>query len=284
MFRQVTIIGPGLLGGSLSLAVKKMDISEELVIWARSEKSINKAVQTFPFARIEKDLQESVRGSDLIIICTPVETIGDVLQQIKPFIDENSLVTDVGSIKGSICSIAQEIFGDSMASFIGSHPMAGSEKSGMEFSDPMLFMNRACILTPMDNVKESDLLSLRKFWEKMGMIVQILDPSSHDKIIADLSHLPHLISSILAHSLAPKQESAQKVGGQGLADTTRIAEGDANLWSNILLENKKNLIQALQNFKRSLDSVELSLEEGDIDKLRDFLEEGKEFRHSLQSK
>jgi prephenate dehydrogenase len=171
-----------------------------------------------------------------------------------------------------------------MASFIGSHPMAGSEKSGMEFSDPMLFMNRACILTPMDNVKESDLLSLRKFWEKMGMIVQILDPSSHDKIIADLSHLPHLISSILAHSLAPKQEAAQKVGGQGLADTTRIAEGDANLWSNILLENKKNLIPALQNFKRSLDSVELSLKEGDIDKLRDFLEEGKEFRHSLQSK
>jgi prephenate dehydrogenase len=284
MFRQVTIIGPGLLGGSLSLAVKKMDISEELVIWARSENSLNKAVQTFPFARIEKDLQESVRGSDFIIICTPVETIGDVLQQIKPFIDENSLVTDVGSIKGSICNIAQETFGDSRASFIGSHPMAGSEKSGMEFSDPMLFMNRACILTPMDNVKESDLLSLRKFWEKMGMIVQILDPSSHDKIIADLSHLPHLISSILAHSLASKQEAAQKVGGQGLADTTRIAEGDANLWSNILLENKKNLIQALQNFKRSLDSVELSLEEGDIDKLRDFLEEGKEFRHSLQSK
>jgi len=284
MFRQVTIIGPGLLGGSLSLAVKKMDLSEELVIWARSEKSVNKAAQTFPFARIEKGLEESVRGSDLIIICTPVETIGDILKQIKPFLEENSLVTDVGSIKGTICNLAQQTLGDSMASFIGSHPMAGSEKSGMEFSDPMLFMNRACILTPMDNVKESDLLSLRKFWEKMGMVVQILDPASHDKIIADLSHLPHLISSILAHSLAEIQEEAQKLGGQGLADTTRIAEGDANLWSNILLENKKNLIPALQKFKRSLDSVELSLEEGDIDKLRDFLEEGKEFRHSLQSK
>ena len=148
----------------------------------------------------------------------------------------------------------------------------------------MLFINRACILTPMDNVKESDLLSLRKFWEKMGMVVQILDPASHDKIIAGLSHLPHLISSILAHSLAEIQEEAQKLGGQGLADTTRIAEGDANLWSNILLENKKNLIPALQKFKRSLDSVERSLEEGDIDKLRDFLEDGKEFRHSLQSK
>ena len=284
MFRQVTIIGPGLLGGSLSLAVKKMDLSEELVIWARSEKSVNNAAQKFPFARIEKGLEESVRGSDLIIICTPVETIGDILKQIKPFLGESSLVTDVGSIKGTICNIAQQTLGDSMASFIGSHPMAGSEKSGMEFSDPMLFINRACILTPMDNFKESDLLSLRKFWEKMGMVVQILDPASHDKIIADLSHLPHLISSILAHSLAEIQEEAQKLGGQGLADTTRIAEGDANLWSNILLENKKNLIPALQNFKRSLDSVELSLEEGDIDKLRDFLEEGKEFRHSLQSK
>ena len=108
MFRQVTIIGPGLLGGSLSLAVKKMAISEELVIWARSEKSLNKAVQTFPFARIEKDLQESVRGSDLIIICTPVEIIGDILKKIKPFIHKNSLVTDVGSIKGSICSIARK--------------------------------------------------------------------------------------------------------------------------------------------------------------------------------
>lgn len=266
------------------MAVKKMDLSEELVIWARSEKSVNKAAQTFPFARIEKGLEESVRGSDLIIICTPVETIGDILKQIKPFLEENSLVTDVGSIKGTICNLAQQTLGDSMASFIGSHPMAGSEKSGMEFSDPMLFINRACILTPMDNVKESDLLCLRKFWEKMGMVVQILDPASHDKIIADLSHLPHLISSILAHSLAEIQEEAQKLGGQGLADTTRIAEGDANLWSNILLENKKNLIPALQKFKRSLDSVELSLEEGDNDKLRDFLEEGKEFRHSLQSK
>lgn len=284
MFRQVTIIGPGLLGGSLSLAVKKMDLSEELVIWARSEKSINKAVQTFPFARIEKDLEESVRGSDFIIICTPVETIGDILEQIKPFLRENSLVTDVGSIKGKICTVAQETLGDSMATFIGSHPMAGSEKSGMEFSDPMLFMDRACILTPMDKVKESDLLSLRKFWEKMGMVVQILDPASHDKIIADLSHLPHLISSILAHSLAEIQEEAQKLGGQGLADTTRIAEGDANLWSNILLENKQNLIPALQKFKRSLDFVELSLDEGDICKLRDFLEEGKQFRHSLHSK
>ena len=115
------------------MAVKKMHLSEELVIWARSQKSINKAVQAFPFARIEKGLEESVLGSDLIIICTPVETIGDILKQIKPFLGENSLVTDVGSIKGSICNIAQETLGDSMASFIGSHPMAGSENPEWSF-------------------------------------------------------------------------------------------------------------------------------------------------------
>ena len=282
MFEQVTVIGPGLLGSSLVLAIQERGLAKKVVIWARSEKTAEKTRKKLPVDRVEQDLENSVQGSDFVVICTPVETIAAILKKIAPIAEDDSIVTDVGSVKALICQEAKNLFKSISASFIGSHPMAGSEKSGMENADPKLFIKQPCIITPLASEEELGIDKLLNFWTELGMVTYRLGPKEHDQKMALFSHLPHLVSSILSHSISSHTEDARQLSGQGLRDTVRISGGDPNLWTGILSENKNNLLESLDKFEESLKVARSILTGQQRKSLCSFLEEAAQFKKSLK--
>lgn len=282
MFEQVTVIGPGLLGSSLVLAIQERGLAKKVVIWARSEKTAEKTRKKLSVDLVEQDLKNSVRGSDFVIICTPVETMSTILKKIAPIVEDESIITDVGSVKALICQEAEILFKSKSASFIGSHPMAGSEKSGMENADPNLFINQSCIITPIASEKELATDKLLNFWTELGMVAYRLGPKEHDQKIALFSHLPHLVSSILSHSIRSHAEDAGQLSGQGLRDTVRISGGDPFLWTGILSENKNNLLDSLDKFEESLKLARSILTGHQRESLCSFLDQAAQFKKSLK--
>ena len=249
MFKQVTIMGPGLLGASLALAVREKSLAERIVIWARSEQTAEKARSQLFADQVETDLVKSVMGSDMVIICTPVQTMSSILSTLVNHLEDGCLVSDVGSVKGIICENAKDLFKSPGISFIGSHPMAGSEKSGMEHAHADLFSNRPVILTPEPDCNQIHLGKLIEFWEILDMTVHQLSSAEHDKIIATLSHLPHLVSSVLSLYHFRRSKTGLSVIRTGLRDTIRISGGDPSLWTGILAENKTQVLSGLRILK-----------------------------------
>ena len=281
MFKQVTIIGPGLLGASLVLAIRKKHLAEKIVVWARSDKSAQDALDQLPVDRVEKNPSASVEGSNFVILCTPVETINSILSSIVGELKQGCLVTDVGSVKCRVCGEASDLFKNRNACFIGSHPMAGSEKSGMAHASENLFKNRPCIITPEDEESSEQIKVLKLFWEKLGMQNIIMTPEIHDRQLSNISHLPHLISSTLAHSLSEKTDDARSMCGQGLRDTVRIAGGSPELWTGIIQQNQANVLSSLEKFQTSMEKVRSYISQNNFDGLREFLETGANFQKEI---
>lgn len=281
MFKQVTIMGPGLLGASLVLAIREKSLAESVVIWARSEQTAEKARSKLPADEVETDPVKSVMGSDMVIICTPVETMSSILSNIFNHLEEGCLVTDVGSVKGIICENAKDLFKFDGISFIGSHPMAGSEKSGMEHANADLFSNRPAILTPEPKCNQIHLRKLIEFWEILEMTVHQLTSAEHDKVIATLSHLPHLVSSALSFTISDQAKLASRLSGQGLRDTIRISGGDPSLWTGILSENKAQVLSGLKDFEDSIRMIKSLISEDDKEGLEEFLRKGSLLQKSV---
>ncbi len=281
MFRQTTILGPGLLGASLAMAIRKHALSERIVIWARSPES-RKKCQNQQWCDITfKSPEEAVIDSDLVLLCTPVHTITSLLKQIQPALAKNTLVSDVGSTKAFICHEAQQIFRDTPANFIGSHPMAGSEKTGMENAYPNLFEDAACILTPLQDTPGPITQTLTKFWESLNMRVATVSPETHDTIVAHVSHLPHILASALCNCLSQKDNSWKTLAGGGLKDTTRIAAGDPELWKQILEQNRDEILRAINGFEQQLDLLKTALAANDTNAVLAHLKQGKAYRDQL---
>jgi cyclohexadieny/prephenate dehydrogenase len=284
MFRQITILGPGLLGASLAMAIKKRILATQIVIWARNPESREKCRNQEWCDAVSESPEEAVAGSDLILICTPVHTILPLLQQIQPALKEGSLVSDVGSTKALICHEAQRIFKDRSAIFLGSHPMAGSEQTGMENAHPDLFKSAACILTPLPNTPNTPntiTQRLSTFWESLEMHVTTVSPETHDAIVAQISHLPHILASVLCNYLSSKDKAWQTLGGGGLRDTTRIAAGDPELWKQILEQNRDEILQAISGFEQQLGVLKTALIETDSEEIFSQLKQGKTYRDQL---
>ena len=281
MFKQVTIMGPGLLGASLVLTVKKKLLAEKIVVWARSENTAKNALEKLPVDQVEKNPSVSVKGSQLVVLCTPVETITSILNSIIDDLDESCIETDVGSVKSEICKNAQNLFKKSKSSFIGSHPMAGSEKAGMDHANEHLFSNRTCIITPDDKADSEQLKKLTLFWEYLGMKSILMNPQEHDAKLSQLSHLPHLVSSVLAHSLHDKIDEAPMLCGQGLRDTVRIAGGSPELWAGIIEQNKINILESVEKFEESFQTVRNLISQNDFNGLQEFLKQGSVFQENL---
>ena len=283
IFEQVAILGPGLLGASLAMAVRERQICERIFIWGRKEQRLEncRAMEWCDFA--DRDLEKVLAGSDLIVCCTPVESIQEMLREMMPKTGKDILVTDVGSVKESICTEAKQASNEESGTFIGSHPMAGSEKSGMEFASGDLFAERTCILTPMEDCPPDRTAKLVEFWELLGMQTLIESPQTHDKIVANVSHLPHLLASSLARYLSQCSKGWMAASGQGLRDTTRVAEGDSGLWLEIMKANQSKLSESLDQWMKSLEEAKEFLRQGDWENLEKFLSEAADWRESLGS-
>ncbi|PIP67795.1 MAG: prephenate dehydrogenase [Candidatus Omnitrophica bacterium CG22_combo_CG10-13_8_21_14_all_43_16] len=275
MFNRVTIIGLGLIGGSLCLAIKEKRLAKEIVGVSRRKSTIDKAVKNRVADFATLNLKDGVKDSDLVIITTPVFKIVDIAKKIAPFLKKGAIVTDAGSTKKHIVENIEKARLKDM-DFVGSHPIAGSEKSGIKHADKDLFKGAYCIVTEAKN--KSALNKVKKFWASIGMKVIVMPAQSHDKLLSKISHLPHALAVSLVNTAAG---NGLDLAAGGFKDTTRIASGEPELWQDIFLTNRGNLIRDINILKKELSKIEEVLKSNNSRKLLGLLKKAKSIRDSL---
>ena len=280
-FNRVTIVGPGLLGASLAMSLKKKGIAREIWVWLRNEQKKELCEQSDWCDRALIDLQDAVGDSDLVILCTPVEMILDQLTQVSGWLKPGCIVTDVGSLKKGICQRADEVFRDKQIYFVGSHPMAGSEKTGMKFASSSLLEKKNCMVTPTEQTNLKYLNKITRMWEMLDMKVTHKTPDLHDEIVGWISHLPHLIASVLINSVGEKDSTWMDLSGNGLKDTTRIASGNPAMWKEILMGNRENLNISIDHLIGNLKDIKIALASEDLGKISKHLDSAKIKRDQL---
>jgi len=266
--RHVSILGVGLLGGSIGLAVKQRIKSCLVTGYGHRRQTLDAARQCGAIDQAYDDPAQAVRGADLVILCTPVGVFPEILQKIAGEISADAIVTDVGSTKRSVVQLAGQIL-PRPARFVGSHPMAGSEKRGVEFARSDLFDNALCILTPTAQTAPEALATVEAFWRTLAMRTLHLSPDEHDRSIAQISHLPHALAALL---VAGTSDDAIRLAGKGFMDFTRIAGGDGALWRDILIDNRDNVRTALARLQAQLQEFGELLEPQKQEALRQFLD------------
>lgn len=276
-FKQITIIGVGLIGGSLGLTIKKKRLSPRVVGVTRHKDTLKKAIRRGAIDSGTLDLEKSVLDSDMVILATPADKILSTLKRIRPYFKKGCIVTDVASVKGTIVNQAEKIIG-TKGYFVGAHPMAGSEQRGMDKADGNLFKNAPCIITKTSETSAKALKFVFDFWKAIGSKIYVLSPSEHDKKISNISHLPHIAASVLSLVLKP---SSMKFTSTGFKDTTRIASSDPDLWIPILLANRNNVVKDIENYLKQLKNIRNSIIRKDKAKLRKMLLKAKRKRDLL---
>jgi len=276
---RLAILGVGLLGGSIGLAVKNRLKSCEVIGYAHRPETLQTALQMGAVDVGYDNAAEAVEGADLVVLCTPVLMLGPILTKISSSLGEGAIVTDVGSTKGSIVRQAAACI-PHHATFVGSHPMAGSEKRGVQFARADLFENALCIVTPDQGTKGDAIDRVDRFWQLLGMHVTHLSAEDHDRAVSDISHLPHLVAAAL---VSMQDEESLKVIGRGFLDMTRIAAGDGGLWRDILVDNRERLKDSIARLKLQLSEVERWLDAGDSDQLKEWLDKAAARRDILST-
>jgi prephenate dehydrogenase len=274
--RTVSILGVGLLGGSIGLAVKERINHCRVIGYGHRQSTLDEAIHKGAIDEGYSDPARAVQGADLVILCTPVGVFGDILRKIKPFVG-HALITDVGSTKRSVVKLAEAILADP-SRFVGSHPMAGSEKRGVEFARANLCDRAMCLVTPTDRTDPAALTEVEAFWKVLGMRTSRLSPADHDRRVAQISHLPHALASIIVG--ATDSESLE-LAGRGFLDLTRIAGGDGSLWRDILVDNRDNMRDSITRMIAELRRFSDLLEPTKGEELREFLDRAAERRGQL---
>ncbi|HWB53594.1 MAG TPA: prephenate dehydrogenase [Tepidisphaeraceae bacterium] len=275
--RTLSIIGVGLLGGSIGLAAKERIKDVRVIGYGHRRLTLQRALRLKAIDEAADDLSKAVSGADLVILCTPVGLFRKILTEIRPALAEKCIVTDVGSTKGLVVKWGERIVG---RRFVGSHPMAGSEKRGVEFARSDLFDKALCLMTPTARTDPSALRQVEQFWKTLGMKISRLSPNEHDRLLAEVSHLPHIAAAAL---IGIPSQRAIPLCGKGFLDSTRIAAGDGGLWRDIFLDNRKNMISAIDKLRLELETVANLIEQGDGAKLQRWLDQRARKRRTLNS-
>ncbi len=273
----VAILGPGLLGGSIALALRERQTSTRVHLWARRGSALEAIQQANAAHLASTDLGEVVAGANLVVLATPVETMPDLAARIAPHLSPQALVTDVGSVKQPVVAgVTKALSG--AATFIGSHPMAGSEKAGFEAARSDLFERATCILTPTANAHSEHVRRLHAWWSALGCRTLIMSPGEHDRKVARISHLPHAVAAAVVRAALSHEPDAALCTGNGFRDSTRVAAGDPALWTGILLENRTEVLSALEDARREMALLVEILERMDEGALTHFLAEARSLR------
>jgi prephenate dehydrogenase len=267
-FERLSVIGVGLLGGSIGLAAKSRSKPCRIKGYGHRRQTLSKALESGAIDEAYDDPVQAVRESELVILCTPVGIFGQILATIGPALRPGTVVTDVGSTKRGVVQAAGQTLPPGVH-FVGSHPMAGSEKRGVGAARADLFRAALCITTPTETTDAEALSRVESFWQELGMRVTRLSPDDHDRLLADVSHLPHAVAAAL---VAMQSDQALRVAGKGFLDATRIAAGDAGLWRDICLDNADSLRDSLHRFRRHLERFEELLDPSRADELRQWLD------------
>jgi len=279
-FRKITIIGVGLLGGSIGLAVGRRKLARLTAGFVRRTASLKDCERAGAVDYATTDLLAAVWDADLVILCTPLGQMRSRVREMLPALKRGAIVTDVGSVKAGVVRELESPVAKAGAHFVGGHPMAGAEKTGVSAARADLFANTVCIVTPTKKTNRAALKKVERFWNAVGSRVLELKPEIHDALVSRSSHLPHVVAATLAsHVLSPAQPRHQAaLCANGFRDTTRIASGSPEMWRDIALANRKNLGRSLDAFIADLQQIRSLVKKGDATAITKFFETAKKRR------
>lgn len=254
---NIAIVGVGLLGGSVAKAVKQRMPQTTVVGIGRNTADLADAQRLGLLDEGGTEMR-FVENADIVVVCTPVDRIAIDVQAAANHAKANAIITDVGSVKGTIVAELADLA--TAGRFVGSHPMAGSEKSGYQNANADLFVDANCIVCPTDETPRNAIDAVTEFWQQLGATVTAMPADAHDKIVAAISHLPHAVAAALART---PDTTALPFAATGFADTTRIAKGDADLWTAIFRTNKEALLEAVSDFEQKLSDLRQAIQSDD---------------------
>jgi prephenate dehydrogenase len=284
-WRKVTVIGVGLLGGSLGMALRKGGLAGEVHGYVRRGSSVAECLQAGALDQATTDLAAAVQGAELIVFCTPLAQMEALAATAAGKVQKGALVTDVGSVKGQLVRQLEPIFSAQGASFVGSHPMAGSEKMGVSAARADLFVNAACVVTPTSASPQEKIEETEFLWRQIGGRVMRMSPELHDELVARSSHLPHLLAANLAAYVLGQGNAEQaKLCANGFRDSTRIASGSPEMWRDIVVMNRGNVKAALGQFSAGLREFEKLLDKNDPAAVEEFFQRAKDQRDGWASR
>lgn len=266
----------------MALAARQRGVAASVSLWGRRAEVVAQALQAGVADRASTDLAEAVTGATLIVLATPVEIMPDLAQQLAALLlAPGTLITDVGSVKGRVVEALAPVFAGGPAVFLGSHPMAGSEKTGLEAARANLFEGAACILTPTETTPAAAIRRLETLWTGVGCRVLSMSPERHDHDVARISHLPHLMAVVTTLAALGEDSTPLRCAGNGFRDTTRVAGSDPALWTGIVSQNRPQILDAVRAASGRLGELLEILESLDDDKLRAFLTAASQLRRQL---
>lgn len=281
-FKRMVIAGVGLIGGSLALVCKEKGIVSEIIGVGRSEGNLRDAVNLKAIDSYTSKIEDAVKGADIIVLATPVSSLIRLAKEMAPYLSPGAIVTDVGSVKGFVIEIEKII--PSNTFFVGGHPIAGKEKSGVKAASPGIFHGSRCILTPTPKTNPDALSIIQSMWELSGARVICMEPERHDLIFAAVSHLPHVISYALVNTLLDLEKEEEGVisySAGGFRDFTRIAASHPEMWRDICLMNRENIIRMLERYEKSVERLKSLIIKGDADGLLAEFDRAKRVREKL---
>jgi prephenate dehydrogenase len=275
----VAIVGVGLIGGSIGMALRQRNLAKTVVGIGRRQGGLRIARRVGAITHTTIDLNKGVAEAELVIVCTPVGQIVEHVRQVAQYCRERTLITDAGSVKQAIVGVLDGGLARGCR-FLGGHPLAGSEKTGATHASADLFEGRLAILTPTKNTRAEDFDLLEQFWQSLGSVVIQMSPEEHDHALALTSHLPHVAAAALTLTMPEKYF---RLIGPGMLDTTRVAGGDAELWRQILALNRDNVLTALEQYGAKLAALHAALRDNNQDEITRFLTLAKKNRDALGS-
>jgi prephenate dehydrogenase len=277
LFRKITIVGVGLLGGSIGLAVKRRRLAHEVAGFVRRRASLRDCEKAGAMDYATTDLPAAVSNADLIILCTPLSQMRPRVIGLLPALKRGAIVTDVGSVKAGVVRELESLVQKAGAHFVGSHPMAGAEKTGVRAARADLFTNAVCVLTPTKRTAPAAIRRVEEFWKSLGARTLRLAPEQHDALVSRSSHLPHIAAAALVNLvLAPARPEFQSaLCANGFRDTTRVAAGSPEMWRDIALANRKNLSRSVDAFISELQKFQRVLKRSDAKAISKYFETAK---------
>lgn len=283
--KRLAILGPGLLGGSIGLGVKQKLPAVEVRMWGRRREALEEALRLRMADFASPEVCDVVDGADAVVLCVPIGAMEGLIRMALPALNPEALVTDVGSVKGCVVDALSPLL-DGKAHFVGSHPMAGSEKAGLSAARVDLFERAVCIVTPEPVRTTEGAVSLATaFWETLGCRVRSLSPKVHDEVCSRISHVPHVAAAALVNAVSEGLPEAFDFSGPGFRDTTRVAGGLPEMWSEILFSNREAVAGGLRGLIAQLETVVQLLDCAEADTsgpLQTFLASAKQRRDALR--
>lgn len=281
MLRQLTILGPGLLGGSIGLAARHRKVAQRVVVWARRPEAADEAWRAGAADEATTDLRKATHEAELIVLATPIGTMAPLARQFAPFLTPGCIVTDVGSVKYPVVTELSAAL-QGRARFVGSHPMAGGEQAGLDAAKRDLFEQAVCILTPVEETDREALQVVHDFWKALGGVPRTLPPAQHDEIVARISHLPHVVAAAVVNVVCRDGSQPLNFVGPGFKDFTRIASGPAGMWTEICQQNRQEIGRALDELIEELVKLRAALTNNDAVELQTMLKRAKHYRDELR--